>query len=154
MKTLVTVLASALISLSFGSSAQAGPLRISVACPASEAAGNFLDIDVEFENRACSPASARLITSIAGNPSDSVGALGVYGPKLVQSGVAVPAATENSPGGCFFGNVTPGITNVATSALPALPAALVGTVATYVIVAEWNGGNVITVKECLVDVTP
>jgi hypothetical protein len=91
----------------------------------------------------------RLTSSIAGNPEGNFGAIGIFGPVIAASTISVPAGT-----GVLC--ATPGITDVAVAIPPAIPASLVGTVATFLLVAEWDDGvtSGSLVKECMVHVRP
>lgn len=109
---------------------------LNVSCPATAAAGTTIDMNVDLANNEASTLSVRLITSIAGNANGTLGGIGIYGP-LVAVEKTVNAFSTSS---------------ASVPAPPALPSALVGTVATYIILAEWQGGEDSNLKTCMVEV--
>jgi hypothetical protein len=126
-------------------------VRTRIQCPDSAQPGTTASIDVELTNPVCTALGVRLISTYSGNDDETVSDAAVFGPVVtVPSSVVVPAATENSPGGCSFGNVTPGILNVNVAAPPQIPNSLAETVAAYSIIAEWNAGATTQVDTCLI----
>lgn len=128
---------------------------LDVSCPADVTADLAVTAPLRLENGECSPAEVRFISSIGGNAAQNLGGIGIVGPVVIDSAIAVPAATDNSPPGCF--DATPGVFQNTQTVSPVVPASLVGTVASIVFIAEWRlGGNLETtlVKQCLVNVQP
>jgi hypothetical protein len=71
---------------------------MSVDCPAEARASAMITADVHLENVQCSDANVRLVSSIAGNESESLGRIGIFGPEVVGDTIVVPAATDHFPG--------------------------------------------------------
>lgn len=130
--------------------AGAQDVGIRLTCPAEAAAGSTIETDLRFENRRCVEADVRVSSSIAGNPLGNFGAIGIFGPVVAAPAITVPA------GAGPFCTSPPGITDIAVSTPPEIPASLVGTVATLFLIAEWDDGFAggTTVQECLVNVRP
>jgi hypothetical protein len=126
-------------------------------CPAEATAGSTITTNLHLENRECSVSSVRVISSIAGSADQSLGGFGIFGPVVADPMISVPAATEIIPGnGCWPLNITPGVNDVAVLTPPAIPGSLVGTVATFVLIAEWDDGvsEETEVAQCLVNILP
>ena len=136
--------------------AVAANVEMDVDCPAGAPALSTISTDFHLVNEECSEATVRFFSSIVGNADQSLGGLGINGPVVVDTGtpIVVPAAIDNFPPGCF--DVSPGVTDVTLDTPPAIPATLSGTVATFVLITEWDiagrPGKTTVLRECLVDV--
>lgn len=111
---------------------------LAVQCPPSGIAGSRINAGVSLVNGEPTPLSVRLVSSIAGNANGTLGGVGIYGP-LISDERTVGAFSSANP---------------VIQVEPQLPAALVGTVATYLFIAEWEGGEESSVTTCLVEVLP
>ena len=80
--------------------ADADGLRLRLDCPDAVAATTAPLLNVEIENRGCSPRNVRILSTIVGNGADSVGGMSVIGPEIAASDVMVPAATDQLSGLC------------------------------------------------------
>jgi len=118
--------------------AVAGSLNttLNVGCPASAAAGTAINMSLGLVNNEPTGLSVRVISGFAGNANGTLGGLGIYGPQIITETVVNALSTSN----------------VVVPAPPALPPALVGSVATYVVIAEWQGGVDTNIDACLVNV--
>ena len=127
-------------------------VAVELDCPAEAAAGSEILATVHLENSECgAEASVRLIASIAGNADQSLGGIGIAGPVVA---VTVPVLGDDCIG-------TPGTVDLTDPLPPEIPASLVGTVATFVLITEWDlpglapGTSKATrVNQCLVNVLP
>jgi hypothetical protein len=143
-------LALLLVICSAGSAA--AQFSIDVDCPATASVGQNVPASVTLESRECFATTARIITSIVGNSNDTFGGIGVFGPVVADPLVAIPAATDLFPPGCF--STIPGSTSFLLSVVPTLDASLTGTVVTVIFLAEFENGQTVQVDQCLVEVTP
>ena len=127
-------------------SASAGPdVKTRLSCPPQSIPGDVVTMDVHLQNWDCSPHNVRLMTAVVGNAGRSVGGVGVFGPE-VSAQVTVPAASCQT----FY---TPGTLDI--PAMPAYPAVhpfLAGTVATHLVISEWDGGLKTKIDQCRIPV--
>lgn len=137
--------------------AVANTVELGVDCPAEAAAGSSITADLHFRNQNCTSGyNVRVISSIAGNADQSLGGIGIGGPVVVDSSIAVPAGTPPFPGGPCLATV-----DLTLPTPPAIPASLEGTVATFVLISEWDqlqfgvpGIDATEVAQCMVNITP
>lgn len=142
-------------------------------CPAQGNAGESLFVSMVLENQACAAANVRLMSSIVGNAADSLTGVGIFGPVVSVPVVVVPAGLNRSCG--CSANVcscnsslscstdgdcprcrasTPGTQNAFFDTQLALPQSLSGTVATQILISEFDSGTAIEtmVNDCFVEV--
>lgn len=110
---------------------------LSVTCPPTASSGATINMDLQLVNNEPSDLSVRVVSGIIGNANKTLGGVGIYGPQV---------ATEQTVSAFSTKPV------LSLPAPPALPPALVGTVATYIVIAEWNNGQDQNIKTCLVEV--
>ena len=168
-------LAASLLVLAHPAWANPG-VEMRVVCPADAMAGTTLTVDLDLVNLQCLQNNVRVMSSITGNANDSLGGIGIFGPVVAMT-IPLAAATSNDPPGiCTFGYCSGDFTSCTTDAdcacqygaittvtsfadiplTPAIPSSLVGTVATFILVAEANDGvsDALEVTQCLVNVIP
>ena len=148
----LSIVALAVLLILFAPVAVAGVFDVSATCPTTAQANQAVVATVTLTNRSCSPGTARLITGVVGNGNQTLGGLGVYGPVVANPVVAIPAAIDLFPPDCY--DVTLGSNTFSLTTAPTLPTSLVGTVATIIIVAEFDGDAQTAITECLVEVLP
>jgi hypothetical protein len=129
---------------------------LKVACPAEAPAGTSISADLRFTNHNCTSGyDVRVISSIAGNANQSLGGVGIAGPVVVDSSISVPAGTPPFPGGPCSHTL-----DLTMPTPPVIPASLEGSVATFVLISEWDqlqfgvsGIDETKVAQCMVNVT-
>lgn len=155
----------------FANAAIGGDTRL--VCPAQATSGQTVTADMTFSNDECAAVTLRVISSIVGNSSGTLAGLSIFGPEVSLPMALVPAGTDVTCGcvdslcecgeegvscttdaECPFCNPTiPGTLNMSVD-LIALPQSLVGTVATYILVTEFDSGTEVDTEtsECFVEV--
>ncbi|MFQ5426466.1 MAG: hypothetical protein ACE5EV_05255 [Gaiellales bacterium] len=147
-----------------------------LSCPAEAVAGDAMTLDVSLANRECFDVQVRIIASIVGNaPTLTSSPMAIFGPVVAASAVSVSAATDNLPGSCDIVNtglcggvggtifcitdadcicadVVPGTQSLTLDVPLTIPVAVVGTVASYLIISEWGDNRQTLVDECLVNI--
>lgn len=122
-------------------------VKTQVSCPAQASVGSTITVDFNLQNFECSAVNVRLISSIAGNAGGSLSGFGVFGPVVVEPSVVVPGSLD-----CPVSSTE--TVDLSIPAPPAVPASMVGTVATYIFLSEWNDRSQTEVDQCLVEVIP
>lgn len=128
---------------------------IDVDCPSNISVGQNVPATITLESFECFVTTARIITSVVGNSSDTFGGIGVFGPVVANPMVSVPAAVDSNPPFCFFPNQT-GTTSFPILSVPTIDASLAGTVTSVIFAAEFStgAGTKVVLDACLVQVDP
>lgn len=150
-RALPLAFALGLLMLTAGSAHAGSSFGIDVDCPETVSVGQNVAATVTLESSECFITTARIITSIIGNGSDTVGGLGVFGPVVADPHVSIPAATDLSPPYCDW--TSPGSTTNPMLTAPTVDASLSGTVISVLFMVEFEGGLSVVVDQCLVEVT-
>ena len=158
------------------SAADAGDVNLT--CPAQADPGQSVTVSMSFSNTSCSAESVRVMSSIVGNASGTLAGVGIYGPEVAVPIAVVPAGTARYCGcvsnacECQFGpagplacstdadcslcvSFTPGVLELMVDTT-VIPPTLSGTVATHILISEFDSGTKIEteIDECFVEVLP
>lgn len=101
------ILAASLAWLA-ATAAGADGLRMSLDCPETVIATTAPQLNIQVENRDCSPRNVRILSTLIGNGAESVGGVSVIGPEIAASNVLVPAAVDQLSGLCI-NNICEGV---------------------------------------------
>ena len=139
-------------------------------CPKTAAAGESAELDYRIENKACTPVTVRVISTMVGNRDETLRGVAIFGPEVAAPAVVVPAAVDLLTGTCsasrcegsFFSClvdadcvcrvIEPGARSVSVTVPTAIPADLDGTVLKQFLFSDSPQTTKIASDDCLIAV--